>query len=235
MFSGAIGEHIAFLNGARTLEELVKYGMPRSFWQRWVTKEKCDIFGLPEGDLGEGSYGVAWAAFPTGEGEPFNQIDHVVRQIKERPYLRTHRITNWIPQYTLQHDELQRKVVVAPCHGDVHILATPERKELSLHHFQRSGDMPVGVPLNMVQYAALGLMISQQVGYRFKEVVYTISDAHIYKMQYEKVKELIEREPRRLGTVALNAEVERIQDHRPEHFDLTDYDAHPKMLIPTPV
>ena len=89
-FPGALGEHIGFLNGARTLEDLKKYGMPAIYWDRWVTKEKCAVFNLPEGDLGDGSYGAAWGSFPTAEGKPFNQIAHVVQQIKEKPFLRTH-------------------------------------------------------------------------------------------------------------------------------------------------
>ena len=79
----ALGEHIAFLNGARTQEQLMRFGC--KFWDRWVTKEKCDIFNLPEGDLGDGSYGAAWTTFPTSEGKPFTQIEHVIKQITERP------------------------------------------------------------------------------------------------------------------------------------------------------
>ena len=198
-FTGAIAEHIAFLNGARTQAELEKFGC--KWWSRWVTKEKCDIFGLPEGDLGDGSYGAAWATFPTKEGKPFNQIAHVVQQIKERPYLRTHFISPWIPQYVIQHEGLTRKVVVSPCHGWIHILAYPETKELSIHHFQRSGDFPVGVPFNIVQYAAFGMMIAQLTGYTFKDIVYTFSDAHIYESQYEKVEELLKREPKRFASI----------------------------------
>jgi thymidylate synthase len=232
-FTGALAEHFAFLHGARTQAELEKWGC--KWWSRWVTKEKCAIFGLPEGDLGDGSYGAAWATFPTKEGKPFNQIEHVVKQIKERPYLRTHFVSPWIPQYTLQHSELTRKVVVAPCHGWIHVLAFPETKELSIHHFQRSGDFPVGVPFNMVQYAAFGMMVAQLVGYTFKEIVYTFSDAHIYESQYEKVEELLKREPRKLPTVTLNPDIKDIFDFRPEHFTISDYEPHPKMTIPTPV
>lgn len=232
-FKGAIAEHIAFLNGARTQEELEKYGC--KWWKRWVTKERCDIFGLPEGDLGDGSYGAAWASFPTKEGESFNQIKEVVRQIKERPYLRTHFISPWIPQYTIQHDGLRRKVVVAPCHGWIHILAFPESKEVSIHHFQRSADFPVGVPFNIIQYASFGLMISRLTGYDLKEVVYTFSDAHIYESQFDDVKELLSREPKRLPTVKLDETVTDIFDFRPDHFILEDYHPHPKMTISTPV
>jgi thymidylate synthase len=232
-FKGALAEHIAFLNGARTQAELEKFGC--KWWSKWVTKEKCAIFGLEEGDLGDGSYGAAWATFPTKEGKPFNQIANVVKQIKERPYLRTHFVSPWIPQYTLQHSELTRKVVVAPCHGWIHILAYPETKEITIHHFQRSGDFPVGVPFNLIQYGAFGLMIAQLTGYTFKDIVYTFSDAHIYESQYEKVEELLKREPKKFGTVTLDQNITNIFDFRPEHFTLTDYEAHPKMLIPTPI
>ncbi len=232
-FTAALAEHIAFLHGARTQAELEKFGC--KFWKKWVTKEKCDIFGLPEGDLGDGSYGAAWASFPTAEGKPFNQIAHLIKQIKERPYLRTHILTPWIPQYTLQHSELKRKVVVAPCHGYIHVLAFPETKELTIHHFQRSGDFPVGVPFNMVQYAAFGMMVAQIIGYTFKEIVYTFSDVHIYESQYEHVKELLKREPRKLPTVKINADKKDIFEFKPEDFKLEDYEPHPKMLIPTPV
>ncbi|MEK7541471.1 MAG: thymidylate synthase [Patescibacteria group bacterium] len=241
MFTGALAEHIAFLNGARTQKELEAFGC--KWWKPWVTKEKCGIFGLPEGDLGDGSYGAAWANFPTKERvwwkpwrtRSFNQIENLIRQIKERPYLRTHFVSPWIPQYALQHSQLTRKVVVAPCHGWIHVLAFPETKELSIHHFQRSADFPVGVPFNIIQYAAFGMMLGHILGYALKEVVYTFSDAHIYESQYEKVKELLTREPCRLPTVTLASPPDDVFAFRPEHFTLSDYKPHPKMFIPTPI
>ncbi|KKU19025.1 MAG: Thymidylate synthase [Candidatus Saccharibacteria bacterium GW2011_GWA2_46_10] len=234
-FPGALGELIGFLHGARTLETLKEYGCPAVFWEKWVTKEKCEIFGLPEHDLGDGSYGAAWASFPQPDGTPFNQVEHLIKQIKERPYLRTHILTPWIPFYTLQHSELKRKVVVAPCHGWVHVVAFPETKELSLHHYQRSGDVPVGVVLNMVEYAALGMLIAREIGYTFVEYVHTISDAHLYESQIPFVEELLAREPRTLPTVTLDESITTVLDARREHFTLTDYNPHPRMIIPTPV
>lgn len=233
MFLGAIGEHVAFLNGARTQADLERFGC--KWWGRWLTKEQCAHFDLEEGDMGDGSYGAAWTHFPTAEGEPFDQIDHVMQQIVERPYLRTHRITPWIPQYTIQHEGLTRKVVVAPCHGDIHLVTDPEEKKLTIHHIQRSGDLPVGVPFNMIQYGVFGLMVAEKLGYTFEEIVYTFSDVHIYESQYDKVKELLDRIPRRLGTVMLNDTHDNIKDYRPDDFTLSDYEPHPKMLIPTPV
>lgn len=232
-FKAAIAEHIAFLNGARTQKELEEFGC--KWWSRWLTEEKCSTFGLETGDLGPGSYGAGWTAFPTSEGKPFDQIQHVIRQIKERPYLRTHRITPWIPQYTIQHSDLTRKVVVAPCHGDIFVKARPESKELEITHIQRSGDFPVGVPFNIIQYAAFGLMLEKITGYKLKKLHYIFVDAHIYASQFESVEELLNREPRRLPTVTLDANKDNIKDYRPEDFTLSDYEPHPAMTIPTPV
>ena len=234
-FPGALGEHIGFLNGARTLEDLKKYGMPAVYWDRWVTKEKCAIFNLPEGDLGDGSYGAAWGSFPTAEGEPFNQIKHVVQQIRERPYLRTHFVSPWIPQYVLQHEGLTRRVVVAPCHGWIHIFTYPDTKEVVIHHFQRSADVPIGVVSNIAQYAAFGMMLAQVIGYRMKELVLTFSDAHIYHNQFEAVAELLAREPRPFPTVTLDTSIDDIFMFRPHHFTLSDYDSHAKIVIPTAI
>jgi thymidylate synthase len=78
-------------------------------------------------------------------------------------------------------------------------------------------------------------MLAQVIGYTLREVVYTFSDVHIYESQYEKVKELIAREPKRLPTVLLDPSLSDIFAFRPEHFSLTDYEPHPKMLIPTPL
>ncbi len=235
LFKGALAEHIAFLNGARTQAELEAFGC--KWWDRWVTADKCADFDLEPGDLGDGSYGAAWTSFPTAEGESFDQIPHFMQQITERPYLRTHVITPWIPQYTLQHEGLTRRVVVAPCHGMIHALADPATRELSIHHIQRSGDFPVGVPFNMIQYAAFGMMVARLTNYRFVEYVHSFSDVHIYESQYENVEEILNRPARTLGTVSIiHAEaIDNIKDFRPEHFELTDYEPHPAMRMPTPV
>ncbi|MFA6404911.1 MAG: thymidylate synthase, partial [Candidatus Paceibacterota bacterium] len=62
----AIAEILAFINGARTLEQLEEFGC--SWWVPWGTEAKCKKRGLETGDLGPGSYGAAFHDFPTNEG-----------------------------------------------------------------------------------------------------------------------------------------------------------------------
>lgn len=219
----AIGEIIAFMNGARTQEELEKFGV--TWWSSWVTEAKCHKRGLETGDLGPGSYGAAFHDFPTAEGKPYNQFQNIVEQIRELPHLKTHFISPWIPQYTIRGKGKTQKVVVCPCHGWVHILI--QGKKLSLHMFQRSGDLPIGVPSNMVQYAALTMMIAQATGYEPYEYIHTISDAHIYVDQVPAVETMLEREPRPFPTLKLKNKTKDIFKIRATDFELVDYNPHP--------
>ncbi len=228
-----IAEIIGFINGARTHEQLEEYGC--HFWKAWVTKEKCEKRGLEEGDLGPGSYGAAFHDFPTSEGRSFNQFKSIVEQIAYKPHLKTHFISPWVPQYTIRGKGKQQKVVVCPCHGWLHIRIFDGK--LYLHMFQRSGDVPIGVPSNMIQYAALTMMLAQVTGYEPGEYIHTISDAHIYVDQIDKVKEIIERETKPFPTVTLTNPTKDLFAFRKDDFELDDdYDAGPAVTdIPVAV
>ena len=219
----AIAEIIAFLNGARTQKALQEFGC--HWWEPWVTEAKCKKRGLETGDLGPGSYGAAFHDFPTADGKPYNQFKNIIEQIIEFPHLRTHFISPWIPQYTIRGAGKQQKVVVAPCHGWIHLRVLDNK--LTLHMFQRSADVPVGVPANMVQYMALLMMIAQATGLEPYEYVHSFSDAHIYVDQVPAVETMLARQPLPLATMSLDKTVQNIFDFRKEHFSLNDYNPHP--------
>jgi thymidylate synthase len=222
----AVGELCAFINGATTLDELAAFGC--DWWGPWATEEKTRKRGLPPGDLGPGSYGGAFHDFPTSEGPPFDQYAHLVEQLVEFPGDRTHFVSPWIPQYQVRGAGKRQRTTISPCHGWVHVRVLDGG--LHLHMFQRSGDVPVGVPSNMVQYAALTLMLEQLTGIPAVAYYHTISDAHIYVDQIDSVTRMLEREPRPLPTVQLTEAgraVRDIHDFRAEHFTLSDYDPHP--------
>ncbi|MBU0978901.1 MAG: thymidylate synthase [Patescibacteria group bacterium] len=230
----AIAELTGFINGARTQQELEKFGC--FWWQPWVTEKKCAKRGLVTGDLGPGSYGAAFHDFPTSEGPTYNQFQNILEQMRQLPHLKTHFISPWIPQYTIRGKGKQQKVVVCPCHGWLHLRIFG--KKLILHMFQRSGDLPVGVPSNMVQYAALTLMIAQVLDLEPYEYVHTISDAHIFVDQVPMVKQMLEREPKPLPTMRIKKSRQREKDlfaFRFSDFELFGYDPHPGLKLPVAV
>jgi thymidylate synthase len=219
----AIGEICAFINGARTVKELEEFGC--YWWDSWCTEKKCSKRGLETGDLGPGSYGAAFHDFPTAEGTSFNQFQNIIEQIKEEPQLRTHFISPWIPQYIGRGKGKTQKVVVCPCHGWLNIRIIDGK--LTLHMMQRSGDTPIGVPSNMVQYAALAMMLAHVTNTTPYEYVHTISDAHIYVDQIPAVEKILARESRPFPTMKINTEKTSLFDFRKEDFELSDYDPHP--------
>jgi thymidylate synthase len=221
-----IGELCAFINGATTLDELADFGC--DWWGAWATSQKTSSRGLPPGHLGPGSYGGAFRHFPEAGGGEFDQFAHLVEQIRELPADRTHFVSPWIPQYQVRGRGKTPRTTIAPCHGWVHVRVIGGG--LHLHMFQRSGDVPVGVPANMIQYAALLLMLEQLTGITAAVYYHTISDAHIYEDQVDSVKVMLGRPARRLPSVVLTeagGKVSDIHDFRAEHFALSDYEPHP--------
>jgi thymidylate synthase len=227
----AIGELCAFINGARTLEELAAFGC--DWWDAWATPEKTRARGLEPGDLGPGSYGHAFRNFTTdldGDDPGFDQLPHLIAKLQDLPLDRTAVMSPWIPNANHRQQGVKSRNTIAPCHGWIHALVFGDK--LHLIHNQRSGDTPIGVPSNMAQYTALGLMIEQLTGYELVEYVHWIQYAHIYANQLDAVDEMLAREPRRLPTLRLNdagRAVTDIHDFRSEHFELEDYDPHPSI------
>jgi len=228
----AFAELSAFLNGARTLEELEKFGC--GFWKSFITKEKTDKRGLAEGDLGDGSYGVAYHDFPTGEtGVTFNQVKAVISQIKEKPHLRTHVATTIVPHTNFRAEGYEQKTVWVPCHGSMLHFRVIE-DELYLHHTQRSADTPIGLVSNIAQYAGLLLIVAKETGYRPAEYIHTLSDAHIYERQIENVEELISRDSRPFPKALVSLALEDTFSWRKGDIKIEEYDPHPPMKIDTP-
>ena len=142
-----IGEIFAFINGVRNEKILARdYGV--TWWDQWATPEKCAKIVVENGDLGPGSYGAAFHDFPMPNGGSFDQFDHIITQLRN-PKLHQRRtivVNPWIPYYN-GWGGIQ-KAVVSPCHGWIFFRVM--NGKLHLHMFQRSADMPVGVPSNMI-------------------------------------------------------------------------------------
>jgi thymidylate synthase len=219
----AVGELIAFINGARTIEQIESYGS--DFWNDY--KGKGTDLGLEPNDMGPGSYGPAFHDFEVPEGGTLNQFAEIIDQIKKYPKVRTHLITPWKPYYTGRGE--RRKVIVAPCHGWLHFRVINGRLHMRMD--QRSADMPIGVPSNMIMYSTLLLMMSQVTGYPPGTYVHSFADAHIYEDQVDAVRKLLTREPFPFPVLRLNPKVKNLFDFRVEDFTLEEYESHKGLKI----
>lgn len=234
-----IQELFAFINGVRDAKVLTEEWGVNWWMEKWATPEKCAEFGLKPYDMGSGSYGAALHNYPHVEQEngfwhskPFNQYEHLVQQIRQKPSLATHKVTTWIPSYCLAHNEHRRQVVVAPCHGDVEVTIIGDK--LTLRMDQRSDDFPIGHPSNMIQYAALTLAIAHVTGYEPYMFIHAPHNAQIYERHLNNVDELLKRQSHVFPTMQLTEEGKRITnifDFRAKHFELSEYTAEPAMTL----
>ena len=229
-----INELGAMINGVRTAEGFAAWGC--DWWSDWVSEEKCRSRGLEPGDIGPASYGAMFHDWPDAYGETYDQFSHLVRQINEFPDDRTHLVSPWNGAWLARDSGRINKATIAPCHGWVQVRILDHK--LNLHMTQRSGDVPIGVPSNMIQYAALQLLLCEITGFEPGEYVHTIIDAHIYEDQIPFVETILNRSPLQLPSVQLVSSIESFKPpvahgNEPIHrlhgdlFEVFDYHPHP--------
>ncbi|MCX6796869.1 MAG: thymidylate synthase, partial [Candidatus Doudnabacteria bacterium] len=79
-------------------------------------------------------------------------------------------------------------------------------------------------------------ILAQVTGNKPGEFIHTFGDVHIYSNHFDAVKEQLQREPKPFPTLKIDPEVKEIDDFKPEHAKLENYEAHPPIkaeLSPT--
>lgn len=217
------GELLWFLQGCSDAKWLQDRKI--KIWDEWATAEACAQYGLEPGDLGM-IYGPLWRRWPTTDGRTVDQIEEVVQTLKGNPDSRRLIVTAWHPEFT-------DKVFIAPCHCFFKFFHA--EGELSLHLFQRSADLFLGVPYNISSYSLLLLMMAKVTGLKAKEFVHTLSDVHLYSNSIGAVAIQLAREPRELPQIELpdisDLSIETIRQLEPEDFKLKNYRPHPRIEV----
>lgn len=98
---------------------------------------------------------------------------------------------------------------------------------------QRSGDMGLGVPFNMAQYAALVCMIAQVSGLRPGLFTHVINNAHVYENHKEQLLLQLSCLPQAYDApkLVLNSDIKNFYDFKPEDIVLKNYKHHDKIAM----
>lgn len=168
-------------------------------WDEWMQED---------GTIGK-AYGYQLAKY--------HQVDTLLKTLKENPQSRRMVVSMWnvedLPEMALQ-----------PC-AFLTMWDVSADNRLNCMLVQRSGDMGLGVPFNMAQYAALVCMIAQVSGLRPGLFTHVINNAHIYENHVEALKTQLARrnEAYPAPRLRLNPEIKDFYDFKPEDIVLENY------------
>jgi thymidylate synthase len=209
-----IHELLWFLQGATNIRYLQQNRV--TIWNEWADEK---------GELGP-VYGYQWRSWPTVDGASIDQIEGLVRGLRENPDSRRHIVSAW---NVADID----KMALPPCHLLFQFYVADGR--LSCQLYQRSADIFLGVPFNIASYALMTMMVAQVTGYQPGEFVHTLGDAHLYRNHLEQARLQLTREPLPLPRMRLNPDVDSLFAFRYEDFNLENYQSHPHIKAPIAV
>jgi thymidylate synthase len=215
-----IHELLWFLQGNTNIAYLKENGV--KIWDEWADED---------GNLGP-VYGKQWRAWEGKDGSVIDQIEILLRDLKDKPASRRHIVSAWNVSDVNQ-------MALPPCHClfqfFVHEAKDGDKPGLSCQLYQRSADLFLGVPFNIASYALLTMMIAQVCGYEARDFIHSFGDLHLYKNHLDQAREQLSRKPKALPTMWINPSVKNIHDFTFEHFRLENYDPHPAIKAPISV
>lgn len=226
-----------FVHGSTNIKYLQENGV--KIWNQWANDQ---------GELGP-IYGAqarryqSWKHQREFDGmsediqpyfEQVDQIQNIITSLKNDPYSRRHVMTLWNPStipdatYSFSENIARGQSALPVCHGAVIQFYVEKDQDLSLQVYIRSNDLFLGNPYNLINYTLLLYMMAQVTGYKPKNLVVSIGDAHIYKDHVDAVKEQLSRPIDKSSPILkLNPNVTNFDDFKFEDFSLEEYDPYP--------
>jgi thymidylate synthase len=238
-YKSCFAEMLGFLRGYDNAAQFRELGC--KVWNANANENK-QWLGNPyregEDDLGR-IYGVQ-ARDWRGNARPghttyVDQLAGVVRDLSDGIDNRREIVTHWNPaemnQMALPPCHLLYQFGIQPAHDIMTMTGRGDESVLNLSMYQRSCDLPLGVPFNIAGYAWLLSVIAKITGHRAGVFTHFLHDVHIYENQIEDMKEQLKREPLSSPTLAISPGLETLADLEtmasPGDFQLLNYEHHP--------
>jgi len=209
----------------RVYAELAKKGeVPEMTKEAFIERIKNDAaFAREYGELPR-IYGEMWRRWPAKDGRGIDQLQWVVDELKNDPSCHNAIVTSWNPEYLYAMAKPEEVNHFPICHNMYQL--NIKNGKVSLQLYQRSADIFLGVPFNIASYALLCMIIAKIVGREPGEFIHTFGDVHYYEDHEEAIKQQLEREPKAFPKVIISDEVTSLENFRPEHVTLQEYEPH---------
>lgn len=180
-------------------------------WDKWADET---------GSIGK-TYGYqAGVKYQYSDGE-MDQVDRVLKDLRETPMSRRHIITLYNP-----HD--LKDMHLAPCCCYLVFNVRPPKEPggkmiLDMMLCQRSWDLLTAGGWDVAAHAALQMMIAQSVGMTAGTFTHMVNNVHIYDRHVPIVRKMLSEMHWLPATVTLNPHVTDFYKFTPEDFTVNDY------------
>lgn len=206
-----IHELLWFLQGSSNIGYLKENGV--TIWDEWADEN---------GNLGP-VYGTQWRNWPTPDGGHIDQIEKVIKTIKNNPDSRRMIVSAW---NVAEIDQMS----LPPCHLVFQFYVG--NGKLSCLMYQRSADLFLGVPFNIASYALLTMMVAQVCDLQPGDFIHSLGDTHIYMNHLEQVDLQLSRTPKAYPKMEINPTVKDIFSFKYEDFTIKNYNPYPPIKAP---
>lgn len=203
-------------------------GTSKHIWEKWADKD---------GYLSS-SYGRMWRKFPlprnTVKGEKwsdnefvvwdketrgyvFDQIAWVVNELKVNPGSRRLSVSAW-------HPANATVAILPPCQPAFTFNVVNNLLVCSVH--ARSQDCALGLPFDLIAYAALTQIIAKLVGLIPWGLYIHMVDAHIYSQHVEALRSQVGNIGKDCKPKLIIKDFNSIEELTVDHFSLENYESH---------
>jgi thymidylate synthase len=160
-YKGVLGEFAAFIHGVDKLEDFEKFGC--NYWRQWANKD-----GSIKVD-----YGNTWRNF-----EGYDQLAKLIETLKTNPADRRMLISGWRPHALAE-------LSLPCCHLLYQWYVNADTNRLEMIWYQRSVDVMVGLPSDIILAAIWNITLAAEVGLKPGKITMMLGDTHIYSNHAE--------------------------------------------------
>lgn len=205
-------------------EKIEKKEVPEMTKEEFIEKIATDDeFAKEHGNLHH-VYGEMWRKWPASDGRKIDQLKWMIEELIKDPDAHNALVSVWDPEFLYTMAKPEEACRFPLCHNMFQ--CNVKNGKLSLHLYQRSCDVFLGVPFNIASYSLLTMLLAQATGNEPGEFIHTYGDIHIYENHMDAVKEQLTRKPKPFPKVKIDPSIKNIDDFRPEHIELIGYDPH---------
>jgi thymidylate synthase len=222
-FKSVVAEMLGFLRGYNNTHDFEKLGC-----KVWTDNAYSDYWLNNDNNTGgDGYLGRIYGVQARSWNGEIDQLKVVVDKLLAGNSDRRMIVSHWNPS------ELD-SMALPPCHLLYQFNVIGDKLNLTM--YQRSADVPLGVPFNIAGYSWLLSVISKITGLTAGTLTHFLNDCHIYENQLELVKTQVERDPLSLPELVISDNVDSLEyletNAVVDDFTLTGYNHHPHIKYP---